>query len=87
MASQSSAPVSPAILRQIEQAVRSIRYGTVQVTVHDARVVQIEKLERLRISPVDLPLLSAAREGATGGQDTTTPTDRTSEGSRQIRGR
>ncbi len=87
MAGPSSAPVSPAVLRQIEQAVRSIRYGTVQVTVHDARVVQIEKLEKLRIPPVDLPLPSAARAGARGGQDTTTPTDRTSEGSRQHRGR
>ena len=86
MAGPSSAPVSPAVLRQIEQAVRSIRYGTVQVTVHDARVVQIEKLEKLRIPPVDLPLPNAARARATGSQDTTTPTDRTSEGSRQYRG-
>lgn len=46
--------VSPDILQQIAQAIQSLRYGTVQVTIHDARVVQIDKVERMRIhSPTD----------------------------------
>ncbi len=36
---------------RIVQAVESLQYGTVQITVHDAHVVQIEKIERVRISP------------------------------------
>lgn len=43
--------VAPEILQQIVQAIRSLRYGTVQVTVHDARVVQIEKVEKTRLVP------------------------------------
>ncbi len=46
--------VSPALLDQIARAIQTLRYGTVQVTVHDARVVQIEKHERIRIASTDL---------------------------------
>jgi hypothetical protein len=42
-------PVTPDVLDKIAQAVRSIHYGTVQVTVHNARVVQIDKVEKLRL--------------------------------------
>ena len=44
-----SPTVSPEILQQIARAIQSLRYGTIQVTVHDARVVQIDKVERVRI--------------------------------------
>jgi hypothetical protein len=57
--------VAPAVLRQIEEAVRSLRYGTVQITVHNARVVQIDKVERVRIDP-------AAADPASG-RDTPNP--------------
>lgn len=30
------------------QALRAISYGALQVTVHDARIVQIEKTEKIR---------------------------------------
>ncbi|MBP8130836.1 MAG: YezD family protein [Candidatus Hydrogenedentes bacterium] len=30
-------------------AIRSLRYGAVEVTVHDSRVVQIDKKERIRV--------------------------------------
>ena len=49
------ADVSPTILKQIAHAIGSLRYGTVQVTVHDAQVVQIEKLEKVRITPAEPP--------------------------------
>jgi hypothetical protein len=34
--------------RELLTAVRSLRYGSVEVTIHEGRVVQIEKRERVR---------------------------------------
>ncbi len=34
---------------QVLEAIRSIKYGCVQITVHDSRVVQIDKTEKIRI--------------------------------------
>lgn len=34
--------------RKILQAVKSLRYGSVEITVHDSKVVQIERKERFR---------------------------------------
>lgn len=39
-----------AIEREILRAVREIRFGSVEITVHDARVVQIERREKLRVA-------------------------------------
>lgn len=36
-------------LTAIEDAVRSIRYGTVQIVIQDGRIVQIEKTEKIRL--------------------------------------
>ena len=46
-----AAAVSPELLQQIGNAIRSMRYGTVQITVHNARVAQIDKVERVRFAP------------------------------------
>ncbi len=35
--------------RHILDAIRSLRYGQVEVTIHDSRIVQIEKTEKIRI--------------------------------------
>ena len=35
----------------ILQAVRSIRYGSIEIVVHNAKVVQIERREKLRFVP------------------------------------
>lgn len=35
-------------LTRIHEAVAGLRYGTVQIVVHDGRVVQIERTERFR---------------------------------------
>lgn len=32
----------------VAEAIASIRYGAVEVTIHDGRIVQIEKREKLR---------------------------------------
>jgi len=36
-------------LELVRRQVGSLRYGVVQITVHDARVIQIEKTERVRL--------------------------------------
>lgn len=40
---------SPDWLRVVQQKVESLRYGVVQLVVHDGRVTQIERTERTRI--------------------------------------
>jgi len=42
--------------------VRSLRFGVVQVVVHDSRVIQIERTEKLRL---DRPASAAPVVGAT----------------------
>ena len=39
---------------QILLALRGIRYGYVQITVQDAKVVQIEKTEKIRLDKPNL---------------------------------
>lgn len=41
-------PFGSDLVPQIAQAVREIRYGSVEITIHDGRVVQIERKEKLR---------------------------------------
>jgi hypothetical protein len=36
-------------LELVRQQVDSLRYGVVQITVHDSRVTQVEKTERVRL--------------------------------------
>lgn len=52
--SSSSGPSDeiPAWLRSVQQQVESLRFGVVQITVHDSRVVQVEKTERVRFDTV-----------------------------------
>lgn len=38
------------VIEQVVGALKSIRYGHVQITVQDARVVQIEKVEKFRLN-------------------------------------
>jgi hypothetical protein len=39
-------------LELVIQQVGSLRYGVVEIVVHDSRVIQIEKTERLRLDKV-----------------------------------
>jgi hypothetical protein len=41
-------PLPPAFLRELLEALRSIRYGTVELVIHDGRVVQLERREKVR---------------------------------------
>ncbi len=38
----------PAWLLLVREHVGSLKFGTVQITVHDSRVVQVERVEKLR---------------------------------------
>lgn len=58
------------IERRILQAVRSLDYGSVEITVHDARVVQIERREKVRF------------DGATAAADRPARSDGRSPGQR-----
>ena len=42
--------VPPELLSKFADAIGQIRYGSVQITIHDSRVVQIEKAERIRVN-------------------------------------
>ena len=37
------------LIPQIFKALKSIRYGYVQITVQDSKIVQIEKVEKFRV--------------------------------------
>jgi hypothetical protein len=41
----------PDWLRVVQEKVESLRYGVVQLIVHDGRVTQIERTEKTRIAP------------------------------------
>jgi hypothetical protein len=41
-------PLPPVLLRELEQALHSIRYGTIELVIHDGRVVQLERREKVR---------------------------------------
>ncbi|WP_442853529.1 YezD family protein [Bacillus sp. FJAT-27231] len=44
------------ILEKIKSLLESLDYGTVQITIHDSQVTQIDKLEKYR-----LPLQKSSR--------------------------
>jgi hypothetical protein len=41
-------PLSPVLLQELRQALRSIRYGAIELVIHDGRVVQLELREKVR---------------------------------------
>jgi hypothetical protein len=50
--SSTSKPAHPddAVEAAIRDAIRAIRYGSVEIMIHDARVVQIERKEKIRFA-------------------------------------
>ena len=45
---QSLSAAERELLSEIALAVRQIRYGSVVVTIHDGRIVEVNKTERIR---------------------------------------
>jgi hypothetical protein len=44
-------PIRDNVDEAILKAVRNIRFGSVEITVHDSNVVQIESKEKIRFEP------------------------------------
>lgn len=42
--------ISTDVLSELIQEIQSLRYGSVEITVHDGRITQIEKREKVRFS-------------------------------------
>ena len=40
---------APAWLEEVRHQVDALRFGQVQIVVHDSRVVQIERIEKIRL--------------------------------------
>ena len=38
------------LVERLVEAVKGIRYGSVQITIHDGKVVRIERVERIRLT-------------------------------------
>ena len=52
------------LLSTIKQALKNLRYGTIQLIVHEGKLVKIERVERIRIpTPLEEDLT-----GDSGGQ-------------------
>jgi len=43
--------ISEGVAAEILSALRRIRFGSVEVTIHDSRIVQIESKEKRRFTP------------------------------------
>ena len=41
--------LSEQIVRNIIEAIKNIRFGCVQIIIHDSKVVQIDRTEKLRL--------------------------------------
>ena len=42
-------PSEGELLREIASAIRGIRFGSVEIVIHDSRVVQVERREKVRV--------------------------------------
>lgn len=41
--------------RRILEAVRNVEFGSVEITVHNGRVVQVERREKIRLNNASVP--------------------------------
>ncbi len=48
MSQQNIEKISPIVLDEIIRAVEALRFGAIEITVHDGRVTQIERREKIR---------------------------------------
>lgn len=44
--------INDAIAKEIIEATNNLKYGYIQITVHDSRIVQIDKTEKTRFDNV-----------------------------------
>lgn len=46
----SSAPLSAKVEQEIRRALEGLAYGSVEIVIHDSKVVQIERKEKVRFN-------------------------------------
>ena len=44
-------PLPSALAHELRQALTSIRYGSIELVIHDGRCVQLERREKVRFDP------------------------------------
>ncbi len=44
----SPADFDPDFLKHLSDAIKKIRFGSIEIVIHDSRIVQIEKREKIR---------------------------------------
>ena len=49
---QNNNTLNEVILKEIIRAVNSLKYGYVQITVHNSKIVQIDKTEKTRFDDI-----------------------------------
>lgn len=52
MALDNTTQLPDAVLQELVHAIGRLRYGSVEITVHEGRVTQIECREKLRFKPL-----------------------------------
>jgi hypothetical protein len=62
VAGQADSPVAATIEQEILRAVARIEYGSVEVVIHDGKVVQIECREKIRVTREDAGRKTAIRQ-------------------------
>lgn len=50
VAPEGSAPLDVTLAQEVARAIADLRYGTVELTIHDGRIVQIERREKIRVA-------------------------------------
>jgi hypothetical protein len=48
---EDSLGLPPQLLRELRKALRTIRFGAIELVIHDGRVVQLESREKVRFEP------------------------------------
>ena len=48
MSTPSNVSVTDEVLAEIQRAIAQLRFGSVEITVHEGRITQIEKREKVR---------------------------------------
>lgn len=47
--SKNTVPIPKAVQEKIQDAIKSIKYGTITIVVQDSHVIQIDKNEKIRL--------------------------------------
>ena len=52
MSGQSQKEKLEEVVREIQRAIEQLRFGSIEITVHDGRVTQIERREKVRFNQI-----------------------------------